>query len=576
VSATDNNPRLAGGRQFISYMDLSGGLNTKRDVHAIERNELGLSQNTWYGTENAVSKRPGTTAVFTSSGATGTSVHGTGLATARFNGTTYIIAQQGSTLLYAGGASTTWTSFASIGTSTVRIHTAQMYDPMTSANALFICDGVDTPRYWTGPPATSVVAVSFTTAGGYLPSVYAGGSGISPRFVICDGQNSNLVYAGEPTFPNAVYVSDPFYPEKFSFSATNTTPYGGSYAPYIIGQNDGVNGGDITGLCKLGQTIVVFKQTAIYFMQLQSVYGDLVFTSFCVSASTGCAAPESIVAFDQFACFLGIDGAYTIDIYGNIQQITKNVPTFFDNSLTGFAAACTSPLTAVGVRNGARYLLFYDAANAGYPTNGLWFDFAKPDKNGLPTVGEILGYSPCAAVALRSPGDDGNFVWSDATMDRIGKFGLGFSDFGGPITVKLAIKADIMTDIYGPKAPAVQKALVNMWLDVSVPQYQSGSIQFYGNVTRDSLNVTQQAASPINVNVGAPGGSAWGYSYWGVGHWTATGTDGTPPAQYVTARRPGLQADQGYELQLGLTETGTLPWTLLGITGEYDDKGVTN
>ena len=44
-------------------------------------------------------------------------------------------------------------------------------------------------------------------------------------------------------FPNVkrLYVS---IPEKFSFSATNVSSYPGTYSPYLIGQNDGVAGGD--------------------------------------------------------------------------------------------------------------------------------------------------------------------------------------------------------------------------------------------------------------------------------------------------------------------------------------------
>jgi hypothetical protein len=553
-------------------MDLSGGLNTKRDPHAIQRNELALSQNTWYGSENAISKRPGTTAIVTGTGATGNAVSGTGLGSFRYNNVSYVLSQQGTILNFAALADASWSTFSGgLASGAGRIHVAQMYDPTSGGNAVFVCDGKDTPLYFTPVASGSTATLStVTTTSGYLPLNFTGSAPITPRYVITDGQNSNLVYAGEPTYPGAVYISDPFFPQKFSFSATSTSSYPGTYSPYLIGQNDGVNGGDITGLCKLGTTIVVFKQAAIYFMQLQSVYGDLVFTDYCVSASTGCVAPESIVAFDQFACFLGNDGAYTVDIYGNIQQISRNVPTFFDNTLSGFVAECTSPTTATATRQGSRCILFYDNLAAGYPTSGLWFDFAKPDKDGLPTVGEIIGYSPAACVQLKGPSDDGNFVWTDATQDRIGKFGIGFSDFGSAISWSGNLKADILDDQYGPSAPVSPKALVSMWFDLSIPQQTNGAtISMIGNVTTDYETTTTQAAQTVSVVVG--GTAYYGSAHYGQDHYTSARTQ---TFQYATPKRTGLQADQGRTVQLGWTESSTNPVTILGITGEYDFKNV--
>lgn len=573
ATATTNDPGLAKGRRFVSYMDLSGGLNTKRDPHAIERNELALSQNCWYGQDNAVSKRPGTAAIVTVSGGTGNGLAGMGIGAYRFNNVTYVLSQQGGVLNFAKLSDTSWSTFSQNIFSRNRMHCAQMYDPTSGANTVFVCDGEYNPWYFTPVESGNVATLNtVSTSSGFLPQNFDGsGTGyITPKYVITDGQNSNLVYAGEKTFPSAVYISDPFYPQKFSFAATSTSPYPGTYSPYVIGQNDGVNGGDITGLAKLGTTIVVFKQAAIYFMQLQSVYGDLVFTDYCVSASTGCVAPESIVAFDQFACFLGNDGAYTVDIYGNVQQITRNVPTFFDNTLTGFAATCTSPATATAVRQGSKYILFYDAANSGYPNRGLWFDFAKPDKDGLPTVGEILGYTPAACVQLKGPLDDGNFVWTDATQDRIGKFGLGFSDFGSPITWSGNLKADILLEEYGPRAPADVKTLDNMWFDLAVTEQVTPgiTITIQGNVTTDYQNTTNSNATAVDASL--TGVAFYGSAHYGIDHYTS-GSNGT---FYYNARRTGLQSDQGRSIQLGWTETSVYPFSILGITGEFNNRNV--
>lgn len=554
-------------------MDLSGGLNTKRDIHALERNELAVSQNAWYGTENAVSKRPGSTAFGSSTGATSTGLSGSTIVSARFQNISLAVAQNSTVISWASAGSVAYTSIGTVAVGASRIHAAQMYDPTqpTSSPAdgsLFICDGKSTPKIWNGP-ASGLVAVNTST--GFLPLNGASSGTITPRFVISDGQNSNLVYAGEPTAPTAVYISDPFFPEKFSFSATAVSSYPGTYAPYLIGQNDGVAGGDITGLGKLGTTILVTKQAALYFMQIQSVYGNLVFTDYCVSASTGNVAPESLIMFDQFGVFLGNDGVYTVDIYGNLQQITRNVPTFFDNTLTGFAAICTNPTTAVGVRQGSRYLLFYDGLNFGFPTQGLWFDFAKPDKDGLPTVGEILNMSVAGAVQLKGPTDDGNFIWTDATQDRVGKFGIGFSDFGANILTTLKLKADTLDQQYGPKGPVATKTLVNWWLDVAVPisAALSSSIQFTGTITTDYQQTLSTPAAPITI--ASPATAFYGSAHYGIDHYTASTGSVT---EYTTTRLTGLQAAQGKALQFGLYETSTLPWTLVGITGEFNDRDV--
>ena len=568
MPASTNNDQVASGRSWVSYMDLSGGLNTKRDPHAVDRNQLTVSQNAWYGTDNAVSKRPGTAAIVTSTGATGAGGLGTGLGIGQFNQTSYILSQQGTNMRYAKLSDTSWSNISTAVSGTNNINTAQMYDPTTGANQVFIVDGVNTPKMWAGPGNSTLTTV--TTSAGYLPQNFTSTGPITPAYVITDGQNCNLVYAGEPTAPSAVYISDPFYPQKFSFSATSTSSYPGTYSPYIIGQNDGVNGGNITGLAKLGTNIVVFKESAIYFMSLNSVYGDLVFTSNVVSASTGCVAPNSIVAFDQYVCFLSIDGAYTVDIYGNINQITRNIPTFFDNTLTGFTATCQKYTNAVGVRAGSRYFLFYDAQNLGYPNSGLWFDFAKPDATGMPGAGEILGYTVGAAIELRGPKDDGNFVWTDATQDRIGKFGIGFSDFGSPISTTIFLKADTLYEEYGPQSPAAQKYLNNVWLDLSIPLQvnTAESLQFLVPVTTDYINEVVATPPPINVSLASQG--LWDTGKWGTMYWAS----GARQYIYTTSRANGLQVNQGRIVQMGVIESSIYPWTLLGITAEFDSKGV--
>lgn len=566
-----NNKERENDRRFIQYMDLSGGLNTKEDAHAIDRNQLAYSVNAWTGNDKTISKRPGTVAVVTTSGNTGTGSSGVAIAAARFNGTSYLLSQQGVNLRFAKLSDSSWTSVSTTLTSGGVMNTAQMFDSTTGFNQLFIVDGKDTPQMWRGPGYTSLVTV--TTTSGYLPTNATGSGPITPAYVITAGNNSNLVYAGEPTAPSAVYVSDPFFPQQFNFSATATGPYsGGGYVPYTIGLNDGVNGGNITGLAKLGSTIVVFKETAIYFMQLQSFLGEMAWTTTCVNASVGCIASGSITSFDTFICFQSVDGTYTIAADGTTKQISYAVPGLFDNTLTGFVASCISPTTAVGVRAAQRYFLFYDAGNpaVGYPTAGIWYNFAVLDKNGLPTTGLISGMSVADAVQLQNQGDDGNFVWTSATGDKIGKFGLGFSDYGSAITTEIYLKADMMTEEFGEDAPLRTKTLQNTWLYFAIPQTSNASLVFQLPVLTDYLNETVASTSPT-VTVTFPASGLWGTGLWGTMIWSSASGMQT---QYVVTRAQGLQTNTGRVLQLGVLESSKYPWQLLGLVAEVSSKPV--
>lgn len=539
--------------QFVAYMDLSGGLNTKKDAHALSRNQLSVSVNCWYAYGSAISKRPGSTAVITPNGNTGLGTSATGLSSARFNNVSCIIVQQGTAL---NAARVTDTSFASIGTLGINansIRTAQMYDPDTGKDTLFICDGVDTPQMWQGP-GTNIHQVNVTP--GYVPYNATAGAPITPKYVATNGMH--LFYAGEPTIPCGVFISDSFYPERFSSNAPAGAGYAAPYVPYIVGLNDGVNGGDITGLQPLGPMMLVYKQSAIYRMIDIGIYGVMLWKSEVVSASVGCLSPRSIVRFDDFHCFLGIDGVYQTD--GETTRcISANVPTYFDSTLTGNAAIIQNRTTAVGARMGNRYLIFFDDGS-GMPSRGLWFDFNKLDEDGLPTVGEISGMDVAGMVTLRGPSDDGTTIWTDASQDRTGKFGLGFSDFGNAITWTLYGKADLMEDIFGPESPLMDKVLDNLTLLATFPQFsEQQSVTFSATVSSDLLTSYVQSASP-NL-IGAPSTGQWGQN-WGQMVWTPAA--GTTQYQIAKLYAQDTAFSHGRVVQIGITESSVYPVNIIG------------
>jgi hypothetical protein len=272
------------------------------------------------------------------------------MATARFNDVTSVIQQNGGTIYAAQVTDTTYASIATnASTSALLLNAAQIYDPVQSANCAFLVNGKDAPRLWKGPGNT---CTSLTTSA--APANHAGTSVITPAFVM--SFYNSLWYAGEPTEPTGVYISDPTAPESFDYGGALP---GAAYQPYLIGYNDGVAGGNITGFAPIGNSsVLIYKESAIYRMDHIGYYGDVgPWDVVLVSPTVGCVAPKSLVSFDSFHCFLGPDGVYTCDGNSVSQRpISDNNPDLFE----GPNAAITTRTTAVGVRLSSRYLLFYD------------------------------------------------------------------------------------------------------------------------------------------------------------------------------------------------------------------------
>lgn len=538
---------------YVPYMNLGGGLNTKKDPHALSRNQLSSSINCWYAYGDTLSKRPGSQFVITANGATGQGAAGTGLSSARFNNVSCILVQQGQNVSAARITDTAYTNIGSLAASPQPIRTAQMYDPDTTKDSLFICDGADIPKVWQGP-GTTMQPVNVTA--GHCPFNATGAGPITPKYVATNGMH--LFYAGEPTIPCGVFISDSFFPGRFSSNAPAGAGYAAPYVPYIVGLNDGVNGGDITGLQPLGPMMLVYKQSAIYRMIDIGIYGVMLWKSEVVSASIGCLSPRSIVRFDDFHCFLGIDGVYQTDGL-TTRCISANIPTYFDSSLSGNPAIIKDRTSAVAARMGNRYIIFFDDGS-GSPSRGVWFDFNKLDEDGLPTTGEISGMNVGGMVTLRGPQDDGCIVWTNAGQDQTGKFGLGFSDYGNPITLTFSGKADLMEDVFGPNAPLMEKVLDNVTLLATFPQVQiAQSVTFSANISTDLLTSYTQTAAP-NL-VAAPSTGQWGQN-WGAMIWTpAAGT-----TQYQTAKlyAQSTATSTGRVVQIAFQESSGYPVNVLG------------
>ena len=571
-------------KAFVEYADPSGGLNTKRDVHALDRNMAAISINLWPAYENALALRPGSANYVTATGATGMGGTGTTIVATRWNiagvSTTVLLAQNGVHLAYAHVGAAAWTAISTpMGAGANRIHVAQMFDPTTGANQCFICNGVDVPWMWAGPGNTTLVAV--TTTAGYLPQKLTSGTPITPRFVTTVGNNSVLVYAGDQSAPTAVYVSNAFYPQAFSQSATTSTAYPGAYQPYLVGFNDGVNGGNITGITSLQGNIICFKESAIYRGQFTSVYNAVYgFQWQTVSATRGMVAPESLASFDTYDIFLSNDGVYYTDGY-QMQQISGSVPTFFDGSLNGYGPLCLAYTTAVGVRLGSRYLIFYDRGlpsapgqAAGYPTSGLWFDFSTVDVAGLPQAGEIQGasssypfgavYAVAGAAQLNGPNDQGLVVFTSPTGDQVSLFGLGFTDFGNGITGTFGGPADRFPEIAADAAFVSFKHVHRAWVAIAAAESPTPIIFTVAFVT-DYLAVT--SASAPTGGLGATG-AVFGTGIFGSSIFGAGGS----ATQFVPVTISPANSVDGRMIQTVISATATTEWILLGYVLEVSRR----
>jgi hypothetical protein len=566
--------------QIVPYLDLGGGLNTGEDPHAIARNELSTLINCWYMYGRSLSKRPGSVP-FLSSGVatTGGGGVGQGCATCVFNNVTYVIAQVNGNKLYAATISDPiWTLIGTMGAGAGPVHAAQFFEPKTQTNCVFIVNGVDTPWVWQGPGHTITPASGL--AGSALPLKLGGGAGnyITPAFV-CSFQNF-LFYSGEPTVPCGVYVSDVTTPNSFTRSAT-FDPTGTTYVPYYVGNNDGVSGGSITGIINMEQGVVVFKQSAIYFMSFVSIYGDTIFDPILMSASLGCTAPQSITTFDSFVCFLAIDGVYTFAPGAGqgaaTKLISRSTPHYFDSTYTGYPALVANRVSPIGVRSGNKYLLFFSTGITSYVNDtGLWFNFDITDKNSLPTIGEINGMCVAGASALRGAGDDGNFVWVDSSIDRVSKFGVGFSDpvvgqppYGAPIQCIFIGKSDFLDDVFEDgllRAKKLSKIglVLSLYGKLSSSQYV-GTLEFTSYWFGSNTSGSQQVGSTESLAINIGGSSVWGLP-WGEMTWGSNQTYSQPYAIFMSGDQAPCISNA---MQIGFSESSTLGWTVIGYTAEF-------
>jgi hypothetical protein len=574
------------GQIYVAYLDLSGGRNTKKDPHALDRNQLAVSDNTWMAQGNTIARRPGSISIpgisaglfsAISAGSTGSGVGATGMVEGRFFDTTTLVVQGSNNQLYgvplalpaASVGVNSWVSIGAISTGGV-IQAAQLYDPLSSPSpdgTLFITDGIDTPKLWQGP---GFVISPVPTIN--LPLKNNINAPITPKY--CATLFSSLFYAGEPTDPSMVYISNPFNPQLFTTNIlvpTNTITQS-TYIGAPVGRGDGVNGGNITGLVPMGGGMIVYKESSIYALTQLGILGDMSWGASVMSSSVGCVSPRSLVAFDTFHVFLGIDGVYVFNGQGTI-KVSSNNPDLFD----GPTAQILNRQTAIGVRFGNRYLIFFDNGSGfatspsvggsplGYACVGAWFDFDKVDADGLPAVGTLSNMNVGGIAPLRGAMDLGNFAWADAKQDRVAYFNATvngapvYADFGNVYTVTVQGKADFMADVWEDEGPEDVKQVDSVHLLMSFPIIMNNqTYAFTTLLTYDQFNTLQAIANvtlPQTISSAIVGTAVVGTAVLGL-------SANTPVYNHVYVPQP--DPSEGTIVQVQFQESSANPWTCLG------------
>jgi len=560
-------------RTFWAVLDqLDQGWSTRSFPHLISDRNLYLANNVVFNRDGLISKRPGNVAWASNVGGTG--VTGSGVASqsgARFyppGGTPKLLVQSGGKL-YAGQDSVgTFTAISSSISSTNTARYQQMYDPDMStgaAPAMFIVDGASVPKVWDG---TNYVSVQTGTGGSgsfnYLPN-NPGGSPITPAYVT--QWKYHLVYAGEPTDPTAIYISDALRPERFngySIVDSAATPY----TQYYPGGRDGT-AGVITGISVVNQYLIIFYTSQIVVGYNTGTYGAYEFEFFPLTTGLGNIAPNSLVNFGGYIVFFGGDAFYATDGQ-NVVKIPDEIPSVYANtSASAFPSEMYNKNIVVGARRGDQYWASYDNVGNGTQTAIVVFDRAA---NGGWSFGSSSGgawskYSSGMPMSwgleCRGPGDSTfPFYWGSSAADQIGWFDTGvYSDFGNAITMEIQTKAFLLDN------PITVKDVQSMWVVAAFPNITNNAnfvVQAYPYVITDLSNPSQSQAPAINFSIQNSVALYGGGEHYGDG--TLYGFTQSILTNVKRGQPP--QDSKGYIFQCGIRESSTNAFNIVSIIAE--------
>lgn len=435
----------------------------------------------------------------------------------------------------------------------------QQYNPKINKWCIFICDGVHVPRVCTSDGAINSVA----TGAGWLPNSMTTLGPITPKYV-AEWQYS-LVYAGEPSDPTSLYISDPLNPEAFNgFSITDSQ--GVNYIPYYPAGRDG-SLGVITGIAVVGANLVIFYTNGIVTATNTGAYGALEYTFQRLSSSIGCVAPRSIVLMDGYVAFYGGTRMYCTDGATYLSPIPDELPTYYNgNQFSARPALIKTDSTVFGVRHYDEIIWSFDSTGTGILDTQIVFNQAA-NKNWAPgnLVGGAwstwTGMAINAAVDCRGPGDIGQFFWGSSLGDVIGQHDAtnngtsitsAFSDFGKPIAVEIRAKSFFFDKPAHLKF--VQALYVMCVFDTQGAAY---NVSITPYIYFDQAQVF--SPNPIQFTVAA-GGTTWGSQPWG------TFIFESAELTYQNSQKSYFNSNSlGQSVSPGITESSVYPINLIGF-----------
>lgn len=541
--------------------DISGGLSTRSFPHLIADNELAIADNVVFTRDGIASKRPGNVNYGGGNGATGSG--SAILAMTRFYAGTPVA---GSLIVHSGANLYKGTdgtgAFAQImnGLSAAQgANFAQCYDPDADAGAgavvLVVCDGARIPQLWDGA-ATSAVKTGSAGGVNYLP-VGRTGNPITPAYLCNWGPY--LVYAGEPTEPSAIYISDALRPERFNGYGLEDSA-GTQYTPYFpAGRNTDL--GIITGLAVVGGVLLIFYTSGIVACTNTGTYGAFEFEFSRLACAAGCVAPRSIAIFEWFVVFFGGDKFYATDGL-TVVPLPDRVPSIYSSTNTAiYPPEMKTKNSVVGVRRSQQYWASYDVTGNGVPTAVAVFDFRANGgwQYGAQSGGAWsrwpTGMAVSAAIECRGPGDNDQLFWGSSQADLVAQHDTGvYADFGESIPCEVRAKSFFLDRPIWPKTiQAVYPLLL----------YPAEGNEYTGIVT-PYVAMDQQLdfSPPVNVDVQEAGGvygvKDYGAFNYGSAQNIVTGVPKGYPAQ------PAL----GYSVAPGCTESSSNPFNCIGFVCE--------
>jgi len=285
--------------------NFSGGLNVLAEDTLIADNEAKVLTNWEFSKSGPITKRKGSLK-YNSSEIASSPVHSLFRAYLS-DGTKFMLAIVGSTLYKGNDGAGTWASVGSVTTT----------NPATFAmwqDKVYIANGHTLVHSYDGTTLATVAT--------------------SPEILYIAFHRDRLYGTGDSSNPNTLYYSDIGDPATWD-TAGNV---------FQVRENDG----DVsTGIAPMQDFLAVYKKNSIWMLAGNS---DSDFSLFQVSASIGCDAPKSLVAYENLHYFLDRTGVYVFNgsqltnISEKIQPVLDDIPR-------------TELTTAVAVVYNRQYLL---------------------------------------------------------------------------------------------------------------------------------------------------------------------------------------------------------------------------